>query len=193
MAGALTPEQSWALIKRYGTIDNAFEEARTSSPELQELWNSYVLGAWAGRTRDFWKAWWKLALPVLGVDSGLDEEAIRAGDAAAPRPRRREKRAAKGTAGSPDALYPREEIKRALLLWRSRSTSPQQVSQSSIARPGFSRVAVRRVIRLDEHGAFELGPRGGLRLLGINGEFRAVPKKVSLRALERALGLEPLA
>ena len=101
-------------------------------------------------------------------------------------------RAAKA-GGSPDALYPREEIARALRGWRNRNDSPQQVSQASLARAEFSRTAVRRVIRLDEHGAFDLGQRGGLRLHGTNGEFRAAPKKVSLRALERALGLPPLA
>lgn len=103
------------------------------------------------------------------------------------------KHSAESRTGAPDTFYKRDEVKRALVLWRGRETSPQQISQSSIARPGFPRTAVRRVIRLDEHGAFELGPRGGLRLLGINGEFRAAPEKISLRTLERALGLEPLA
>jgi hypothetical protein len=99
----------------------------------------------------------------------------------------------KGTAGAPDAFYDRSEIKRVLLAWRRRETAPQQISRTSLARPGFSRTAVRRVIRLDENGAFRLGARGGLKLLGINGEFRAAPTRISLRALERSLGLEPLA
>jgi hypothetical protein len=94
--------------------------------------------------------------------------------------------------GAPEAFYDRDEIKRAVELWRGRDSLPQEISQTSIARPGFPRTAVRRALRLDEHGAFELGPRGGLRLLGIDGEFRAAAKKVSLRALERTLGLEPL-
>jgi hypothetical protein len=102
-------------------------------------------------------------------------------------------RETRSKAGAPEALYDRDEIARVLTLWRNRSTLPQAVSQSSLARGTFPRTAVRRVIRLDDNGAFQLGPRGGLRLLGINGEFRAAPKRVSLRALERALGLEPLA
>jgi len=104
----------------------------------------------------------------------------------------RTKRAARRRVGTPDTLYDRDEIKRVVLLWRNRETSPQQISVTSLARRGFSRAAVRRVIRLDEHHAFSLGPRGGLSLHGIDGEFRAAPRKVSLRALERALGLEPL-
>jgi hypothetical protein len=182
MSRALTAEQRGALIKTYGTVDDAIREAQQRSPELQELWNSQYTIAWWPYQGDFEKVWWKAALPVLGVDSAPPVSVEKPG-----------KRAAKGSAGAPDALYDREEIKRALCLWRDRATSPQQISQASIARPGFSRTAVRRVIRLDEHGAFERGPRGGLRLLGIRGEFRAAPKKVSLRALERALGLTPLA
>jgi hypothetical protein len=108
-----------------------------------------------------------------------------------PRQRKRARSVRRGDPGSPDTLYDRGEIKRALELWRSRDDSPQKISQSSIARKTFPRTAVRRVIRLDEHGAFELGPSGGLRLRGIHGEFRAAPKTVSLRALERALGLKP--
>lgn len=95
-------------------------------------------------------------------------------------------------AGAPDRLYPRDEIVRVLRAWRGRYDTPQKVSARSLARPGFSRTAVRRVIRLDENGAFQLGPRGGLKWHGIDGEFRAARKLVSLRALEEALGLGSL-
>jgi hypothetical protein len=62
MAGTLTPEQQWALIKAHGSLDNARDEAIWRSPELQDLWND-----WWPRTPDFWKAFWKIALPVLGM------------------------------------------------------------------------------------------------------------------------------
>jgi hypothetical protein len=178
MAAGLTPEQEWMLIKTHGSLDNARDEAIERSDELRDIWTD-----WWPRTRGFYEVFWKRALPVLGVGTTAP--------AAAVPPSKRGRR--KGAAGAPDAFYDREEIKRVLRLWRDRSTAPQKISQTSLARPGFSRTAVRRVIRLDEHGAFELGSRGRLRLLGIHGEFRAAPKKVSLRALERALGLEPLA
>lgn len=95
-------------------------------------------------------------------------------------------------AGAPDRLYPREEIARVVRAWRARHSAPQQISPRSLARPGFSHKAVRRVIRLDDEGAFRLGPRGGLWCAGINGEFRHAHKQESLRALELALGLPPL-
>ena len=94
--------------------------------------------------------------------------------------------------GAPEALYPREEIVRVLHAWRGRRGAPQRITPGSLERPGFTRKAVRRVIALDAVGAFELGPRGGLKLAGINGEFRPARKLVSLRALERALGLGSL-
>jgi hypothetical protein len=93
-------------------------------------------------------------------------------------------RAVSHKAGAPERRYPRGEIARVLLARRER-----RVSQEDLARAGFSRTAVRRVIRLDRHGGFRLGPRGGF---GSNGEFRPAGREVSLRALERALGLGPL-
>jgi hypothetical protein len=95
--------------------------------------------------------------------------------------------------GKPDTRYPREEIARVLKLRRDRNTLPEQLTPTALARKGFSRVAVRRVLNLDDHGAFQLGPRGGLRVYGNNGEFRAANRTESLRGLERALGLEQLA
>jgi hypothetical protein len=95
--------------------------------------------------------------------------------------------------GAPDTLYPREEITRVLKRCRDPSARPEQLTPTALAREEFSRVAVARVQRLDKAGAFRLGSRGGLRVYGNNGEFRAAGKTVSLRALERALGLEPLA
>ena len=94
--------------------------------------------------------------------------------------------------GAPQGMYPREEIVRVLRAWRGRQDGPQRVSTRSLERPGFSHKAVRRVIRLDDEGAFRLGPRGGLRCAGINGEFRPAGERVSLRALERLLGLGSL-
>ena len=69
MTGALTPDQRWALIERYGNVDDAITEALKRSPELQELWDSQYTAAWWPNTRDFWKVWWKRALPVLGIDA----------------------------------------------------------------------------------------------------------------------------
>jgi hypothetical protein len=146
-----------------------FGDQGNPQPTERQDWHGY------GRTPD----WLGGRLPRLR-DGGAP---------AAPRRTRRKK----GTAGAPEGKYERDEIKRVLLAWRSRTTAPQHITKSSLARPGFSRTAVRRVIRLDEHGAFHFGPRGGLELLGISGEFRAAPARVSLRALERALGLDPLA
>jgi hypothetical protein len=120
-------------------------------------------------------------------------EVVVVGDERDARTSSRKTRVTKRRAGTPETFYDRAEIRRVLVLWRGRASSPQQISQKSLARKGFSRMAVRRVIRLDEYGAFELGPRGGLRLHGIDGEFRAAPKKVSLRSLERALGLPSMA
>ena len=69
MARALTPEQSWALIKDWGSIDNAIHEALERSPELRELWESQYTAAWWGHEGNFWPAFWKIALQVLGVDA----------------------------------------------------------------------------------------------------------------------------
>jgi hypothetical protein len=68
MAGALTPEQQWALIQAHGSIENARDEAIRRSPELGELWN-----AWWPQTPDFWKVFWKRALPVLDMEIGPAE------------------------------------------------------------------------------------------------------------------------
>lgn len=110
-----------------------------------------------------------------------------------PPPRPTSRRSRRRRRGRRDTFYAREEIARVLTLWRNRNTLPQQLTPSSLARKDFSRTAVTRVLNLDNHGAFQLGPRGGLRVYGNNGEFRAARKTESLRALERALGLEPLA
>jgi hypothetical protein len=102
------------------------------------------------------------------------------------------KRRRKRSAGAKEKLYPRAEVRRVIVMWRDREHVPQQVSKSSLARRGFSRKAVQRVIRLDEGGAFRLGPRGGLQLIGMDGGFRSAPDMISLRKLERALGLDSL-
>jgi hypothetical protein len=118
-------------------------------------------------------------------------EVVIAGDRRRP-PRivsRRGRATRRGREGAPDRLYPSVEIARVLI---ALADDPEH-SQTSLASRALPRTAVRRVIRLDRHGAFSLGPRGGLRLLGTNGEFRAAGKEVPLRVLERVLGLEPFA
>lgn len=95
-------------------------------------------------------------------------------------------------AGAHDKLYPRDAVARVVRAWRGRYDGPQRVSIRSLARPEFSSNAVRRVKRLDEAGAFQLGPRGGLMCVGIDKQFRHSGPKISLRELERILGLEPL-
>lgn len=68
MAGALTPKQQWALRKEYGSLENARDEALDRSAELRDLWN-----AWSPPTPDFWKVFWEIALPVLGIEAGPSE------------------------------------------------------------------------------------------------------------------------
>src|SRR5262245_18976183 len=81
MSGALTPEQRWALIKAWGTVDNAIDKAlELGSPELRELWESQYAVAWWPRMGDFWKAWWKAAHPVLGLGHRLLPEQADAAD-----------------------------------------------------------------------------------------------------------------
>lgn len=64
MASALTPEQQWALREAHGSLENARDEALERSPELRKLWE-----IWWPQTPDFWKVFWKRALPVLGIDA----------------------------------------------------------------------------------------------------------------------------
>jgi hypothetical protein len=64
MAGALTPEQQTALIETYHSFENAQDKALERSPRLRKVWQD-----WWPRTPDFWKAFWKIALPVLGIDA----------------------------------------------------------------------------------------------------------------------------
>jgi hypothetical protein len=74
MAGGLTPEQRYALIKAYGSIENAIDKAIERSPELGELWQSqHVFGAWPPGS-GFWELWWKRALPILGVEIAVDPD-----------------------------------------------------------------------------------------------------------------------
>jgi hypothetical protein len=69
VAGGLTPDQEWALRKAHGSLDNARDEAIERSSELRELWVT-----WWPRTPAFWEAFWKRALPVLGLDAAPPEE-----------------------------------------------------------------------------------------------------------------------
>jgi hypothetical protein len=86
MAGGLTPEQRWALIKAHGSVENARDEALTRSPELQELWQTQY--AWDSWPRgEFWKMFWKIALPVLGISpTELEEGGARPGAESPPLP-----------------------------------------------------------------------------------------------------------
>jgi hypothetical protein len=128
---------------------------------------------------------------ALGLVAAHGNPTLDRGQSPLPQPPSRRSR--RRRRGKPDTRYPREEIARVLKLRRDRNTLPQQLTPTALARKGFSRTAVTRVLNLDDHGAFQLGPRGGLRVLGNNGEFRAAGKTVSLRALERGLGLDRLA
>jgi hypothetical protein len=101
------------------------------------------------------------------------------------RPRRRRR----GEPGVDPKQYPTNTVINAIRHWRKGGDNPNQSEISR--RTGLSRTAVRRIGRLDDLGAFKLGPRGGLHLLGIDGRFRAARASVSLKALEAALDLEP--
>ena len=68
MAGGLTPDERWALIQKYGSIDNAIDVAVTASDELSELWQTRL--SWP-KQGDFWDVFWKLARPLLGLDASL--------------------------------------------------------------------------------------------------------------------------
>ncbi len=93
------------------------------------------------------------------------------------------------TYGHPAVDYSRGQIAVAVRRWRDggRKRNVSEISR----RTQLSRPLIMRIGRLDDHGAFELGPRGGLRVLGRDGTFRAADASVSIRALEKALGLAP--
>jgi hypothetical protein len=69
MARALTAKQRWALIRAFGSLDNAIDEALRRSAELRELWDTQYTTAWWPDTGAFWEAFWEIALPVLGIDA----------------------------------------------------------------------------------------------------------------------------
>jgi hypothetical protein len=175
------------LVARFGSTTAAAiaamqrpeyaEEFRNIGAQLMELPNGEL--AFSLAARELEPDFWKVVVAALAWDR-LDEELEqRVEESVEP--------AVSGKGGVPEKRYPRDEVVRVLLARRAGS-----VSQRELARPEFPRKAVRRVIRLDEHGAFRLGPRGGLSWAGSNGEFRPAGKEVSLRALERALGLGSL-
>lgn len=103
-------------------------------------------------------------------------------------PRRNPNPAPPRRVGAPEQDYPREQVARVLVALRNGQDTLGGLARTS----GLSVKAVRRIKRLAEHGGLELGPRGGLRCARSHGEFGHARKFVSLRELERALGLGPL-
>jgi hypothetical protein len=68
----LTAEQRWALVQRYGSVENARDEAIRRSPKLQDLWHSAHSTLDWGPGSGFWEVFWKRALPMLGIVDAAD-------------------------------------------------------------------------------------------------------------------------
>jgi hypothetical protein len=100
----------------------------------------------------------------------------------------------KGDPGAREKDFAGALVEDAVRMWKLRETHDPPTSQNAIAeRTGLSRAAVRRIVRLVAVGALEWDKKRGPRWLGIDGQFRATPSTISLRALEKAHGLVPLA
>jgi hypothetical protein len=100
----------------------------------------------------------------------------------------------KGEPGAREKDFSGEQVEDVVRMWALRETHVPPTSQNAIhERTGLSRAAVKRIVRLVEAGALEWDEKRGPGLLGINGRFRATPATISLRTLEKAHGLKPLA
>lgn len=98
------------------------------------------------------------------------------------------------TAGAPAKSFPGEAVEDAVRRWKLRETHTPPTSQNAIAAATMlSRPVIRRIVRLVAVNALDWDERRGKGWLGINGLFRATPSRISLRELEKAHGLEPLA
>jgi hypothetical protein len=148
MAGALTPKQRGALILKWGTVENAIEEALMRSPELRELWDTQYTVAWWPHTGDFWKAWWEDALPVLGlVKKGEVALQHEINDKLAA-PARAGRRGTKGRRAS--APYPRKAFQTAARLLTAGEDKREIARVTGIGRK-----------RIDKIEAWLRPPKGG--------------------------------
>jgi hypothetical protein len=96
--------------------------------------------------------------------------------------------------GAPDKDFSGPAVEDAVRLWKLGQKQSPPASQNAIAKAtDLSRSAVRRIVRLVAVGALDWSEQRGKGWLGIDGLFRATPQRVSLRELEKAHGLKPLA
>jgi hypothetical protein len=100
----------------------------------------------------------------------------------------------RGEPGAFEKEFKGTDVEDVVRMWRLPATLDPPTSQNAIAeRTGLSRAAVRRIVRLVTIGALEWDEKYGRGWLGIDGRFPSHPPTISLRALEKARGLAPLA
>jgi hypothetical protein len=71
-ADGLTSEQRMELLREYGSLVVARDEAIRRSPKIAQIWQ--VRSNWHD-AREFWEYFWKEALPVLGINVGPSRQA----------------------------------------------------------------------------------------------------------------------
>jgi hypothetical protein len=99
----------------------------------------------------------------------------------------------KETRGTSEKGFDGRQVETAVRMWKLRGQHDPPTSQNAIAEATkLSRPAVRRIVRLVTVGALDWDEKRGRGWLGISALFRATPSTISLRALEKAHGLEPL-
>jgi len=208
LARELTIDERYALIDA-GWDDDlaaAVDFAVRHSAEAREAWEArrearlewVPRGAEGGHEQFLVLQFWDRAVPVLAENprDDLSREGAHPGrpGAGTPRPaggstsNARRRRRKQVTYGKPPATYPRAAVADAVRRWREGGEKRNVAEIARLAK--LSRPLIERIGRLDDHGAFELGPRGGLWVLGTDRKFRAAAASVSIRSLEMALGLD---
>jgi hypothetical protein len=194
LARALTVEHRDKLVAAgWGDdLGTAVGYALWWSQEVRELWETRLTrvprGLEAGWERTVALMFWDKAVPVLVARPRELPEPKSRNQKSATRSRRR-KQTTRTTYGHPEKKYPRSQVVDAIHRWREGGEN-RNVSEIS-RRTKLSRQVLERIGRLDQAGAFELGPRGGLLVPGTDRKFRAAGASISIRALERALDLPP--
>jgi hypothetical protein len=194
---ALTIEQRYALIDAgWGDdVAAAVDFAVRHSADVRQAWEALRAPFPRGHEGEArWRfvlfAFWDRAVPML-VANPREHPEPKARNQGRREPAPRSRRPKEKTYGHPDTKYPTRTVADAVRRWREGGKN-RNVSEIS-RRTGLSRQVLERIGQLDQAGAFELGPRGGLRLPGTDRKFRAAGALVSIRALERALALPPTA
>jgi hypothetical protein len=103
-------------------------------------------------------------------------------------------KAARSTGGAPDKDYDglavAKVVRELKLAGRNGQEPPSPAALSKRSNGALSDNAAKRIERLTAAGVLDWN--FDRDQLGIGGQFRTTPEKISLRALERAAGLEPL-